>query len=49
MVPASVRIPSPTFTREPPAPPDPPPSLIVPLTVVLTLLPPTVSALEPKK
>ena len=49
MVPASVSIPVPTLTREPPVPPEAPPSLIVPLTVVLRLLPPTMSAFEPRK
>jgi len=48
-MPESVSVPAPTFTREPPVPPEAPPSLIVPATVVLRLLPPAMSAFEPRK
>jgi len=48
-MPASVSVPVPTFTREPPVPPEAPLSLMVPATVVLRLLPPTMSAFEPRK
>jgi hypothetical protein len=48
LFPESVSVPVPTFTREPPVPPELPPSTIVPPTVVLRLLLPTMSALEPR-
>ena len=48
-MPESVSTPVPTFTSDPPVPPDEPPSAIVPLTSVDKLLPPTMSALEPRK
>ena len=40
--PDSVSVPVPTLISEPPVPPDAPPSLMVPLTVVLRSFPPTV-------
>jgi hypothetical protein len=45
LLPVSVSVPAPSFTRLPPAPP----SWIDPLTVVERLLPPIVSSLEPNE
>ena len=49
LTPESSSIPLPTFTSDPPVPPDAPPSAIVPLTSVDKLLPPTARAFEPRK
>ena len=46
--PDKISVPLPTLIKEPPTPPLNPPSLMVPLTVVLRSLMPTMSALAPR-
>jgi hypothetical protein len=48
-VPDSVSVPVPIFTSEAPVPPYQPPSWMVPETVVLLLVLPTVSSFEPRR